>query len=130
MEGVLTDSDEVLFCQVNPGWLVDDEPSSQAFRPTPKDEGMLSVSRGSMTTAEAAYRLHAEERQLRSAGTWGVTVGEAQQDGLAAVEDPLDDDPAHAFIDYRGLGRGATEARAKVLRSRARERGALFRPSN
>ena len=38
---LLADDDEVLFRQVHPAFVRDGRPSSQAFRPTPKDEGSL-----------------------------------------------------------------------------------------
>jgi hypothetical protein len=128
-EDVLADGNETLFRQVHPNWLVDEEPSSQAFRPTPKDDGELSVSRGSKTTPQGAYEHHTVDLGLSSAGTWGVTVAEVEEAGLAAVDDPSEEDAAHAFIDFRGLRRGPTEARAKILRTRARDRGVLYRPT-
>ena len=35
--------DTLLYHQVHPSWIVDGGISWQAFRPTPKDEGLLSV---------------------------------------------------------------------------------------
>ena len=35
--------DTLLYRQVHPNWTVDGGISWQAFRPTPKDEGLLSV---------------------------------------------------------------------------------------
>ena len=79
---LLADDDEVLFRQVHPSFVRDGRPSSQAFRPTPKDEGKLSVARGSLTTPPAAFRLYTEGLGLPSVGTWGVTVGECREQGL------------------------------------------------
>ena len=57
----LTDPGEVLFRQVHPSWIQAGKPTSQAFRPTPKDRGLLSVSRSSKTTASAAFELHNDQ---------------------------------------------------------------------
>lgn len=75
------ESQEFLYRQVHPQWIVEGEPSSQAFRPTKKDEGMLSIALGSKTTAEDAFLHHTQVLKLASGGTWAVTVGE-----VAAVE--------------------------------------------
>ena len=74
---MLDDPEELLFRQVPPSWVDDGEPTSQAFRPTKKDEGELSVALGSLTTPEGAYVHHTLVLKLQSAGTWAVTVAEA-----------------------------------------------------
>ncbi len=107
---LLIDDSEVLFRQVHPQWVRDGVPSSQAFVPTKKDEGMLSVTRGSLTTAEATYKHYTEALKMESAGTWGVTVGEAHVASLNSFDDEQDDIPAHGFIDFRHLGRGPARA--------------------
>jgi hypothetical protein len=128
---VLTDDDELLFRQVHPSFVRDGRPSSQAFRPTPKDAGKLSVARGALTTAAAAYRHYMERLRLPSAGTWGVTVGECREQGLPAVADPLAAppatvaDPAHAAIDFTGHSRSQAEAKGTRLARKACERGRL-----
>ena len=72
----LSDDEELLFRQVHPSFVRDGRPSSQAFRPTAKDEGKLSVARGSLTTPAGAFEVHTTGLGLPSAGTWAVTVGE------------------------------------------------------
>jgi hypothetical protein len=122
----LADRAEVLFRQVHPSWVDDGVPSSQAFVPTRKDQGELSIARGSLTTAEAAHKHYTTVRELRSAGSWGVSVGEALDAGLNSFGRKLDDDPAHGFADFRGLRRREAEAKGKLLVARARERGRLY----
>src|SRR5438309_2009863 len=100
----------MMYRQVHPNWVDDGRPSSQAFRPTKKDEKMLSVARGSMTSPEGAFRHYRETRGLQSAGTWGVTVGEAGAVELGCPADPVPGDPCHALIDFRGLSRGKAQA--------------------
>ena len=126
---LLTNQSEILYRQVHPNWVHDGIPSSQAFAPTKKDEGMLSVTRGSMTTAEATYKHYAEILKKASAGTWGLTVGEARDASLSSFDDPQEDTPAHGFIDFRHLGRGPTGKIGKLLMAKARDRGRLHPPS-
>ncbi len=91
---------------------------------------MLSIALGSKTTAQDAYLHHTETLHLMSAGTWAVTVGEVADVDLSSSGDPLEDSPAHGFIDFRGLVRKDIEAKAKILVANARDRGCLYRPSS
>jgi len=126
----LHEPDEFLYRQVHPQWIVDSEPSSQAFKPTKKDGGMLSIALGSKTTAEDAFLHHTHALKLASGGTWAVTVGEVAAVELSSFERSLDDSPAHGLIDFRGLSRRATELKAKLLLAGARDRGCLYQPSS
>jgi hypothetical protein len=120
--------DEQLYRQVHPSWVADGVPSSLAFRPTPKDEGMLSIALASKIAPEDAYLHHTKDLGFASEGTWAVTVGEAAAAGRGSFAQPLPDSPAHGFIDFRGLSRKHAEVAAKVLLARARERGRLYPP--
>ncbi len=129
VEDRLDDPDEFLYRQVHPQWIVDGEPSSQAFKPTKKDEGMLSIALGSKTTAEDAFFHHTQVLNLASGGTWAVTVGEGVAVELSSFEHPLENSPAHGFIDFRDLSRRAMESKAKLLLAKARDRGCVYQPS-
>lgn len=121
----LTDPGEVLFRQVHPSWVHDGVPTSQAFTPTPKDEGELSIARGSRTTAEAAYKHYTTVQKFASAGTWAVTVGEANDAELQSFDDDQPDLLAHGFVDFRGLGRKEAKRKGMLLAAHARTRGRL-----
>jgi hypothetical protein len=56
-------------------------------------------------------------------------VGEASSAVRPSFPDPLENDPAHGFVDFRGLTRGAAEKAAKILLARANARGCLYSPS-
>ena len=125
----LTDKAELLFRQVHPNWLKDGQPSSQAFKPTPKDDGKLSAARGAKTNPETAFVHHTDTLGLQSAGTWAVNVDEVEATPvpLEAYGDPVTEptpDPAHAFIEYPD-DRKLVEAKAKILRAKAGARGRL-----
>lgn len=122
----LADLEEILFRQVHPTWVVDGVPTSQAFTPTPKDEGKLSIARGSRATAEAAFKHYRAVQKFSSEGTWAVTVGEVNDVGLECFDEDDPDLLAHGFIDFRGLGRKDAKRKGVLLAARARERGRLF----
>ena len=124
----LINEDECLYRQVHPSWVVDGVPSSQAFKPTKKDQGMLSISLARKTTAEGAYLHHTRKLGQASAGTWAVTVGETARAALNSYSQPLADSPAHGFIDFRELSRMQAETKAKLLLGSARARGRLHPP--
>jgi hypothetical protein len=121
----LSDVQELLLRQVHPSWLEEEIPSLQAFGPTTKDERMLSVDRGSLRSPEEAFLHHTQELGLKSAGTWAVTVGEVVNAGLSSRGDPIDGDPAHSFVDFRGCSRRDKQTKAAVLLARACARGRL-----
>jgi len=131
---ILADDAELLYRQVHPSFVRDGRPSSQAFRPTPKDENKLSVARAARTTAQAAYEHFTGTLGLASAGTWGITVGECGQQGLPARPDPLTSPPAkaadlaHAVIDFTGVSKSQAEAKATRLARGAVARGRLHPP--
>jgi hypothetical protein len=121
----LSNPDDLLFRQIHPAWIDDGVPSSQAFKPTRKDDGMLSIALGGLSTAEGAFVHHTTVLKLASIGSWGVSVAEVSATGLTGYAEPLADSPAHGFIDFRELTRGQVESKAKVLLAGARARGRL-----
>ena len=127
--------EELLFRQVHPSFVRDGRPSSQAFRPTAKDAGKLSVARGSLTTPSAAFELFTAGLGLPSAGTWAVTVGECREQVLNVFPDPLTSppekvtDPAHAVVDFTPHSKSQGEAKGARLARKAVDRGRLHPPS-
>lgn len=132
----LKDPAELLFRHVNPRFVVDGRPSRQAFSPTSKDEGLLSVDRGALTTAAAAHELFTSPSglALRCDGTWALTVSECATEDLRALSDPLTSppekaaNPAHAVVDFVGLPRKKAEAKGVKLLRFALARGRMHPP--
>ena len=127
--------DELLLRQVNPNWVREGRVSSQAFRPMPKDNGLLSVDRATLITAEDSHRLFTEALGLASVGTWAVTVAECTAQSLVVLEDPLTSppekvpNPAHAVILFAAvLSKGQIESKGQKLARYANGRGRLFPP--
>lgn len=130
----LSDEEELLYRQVHPSFIRDGRPTRQAFRPTPKDESRLSVARGSLTTPQEAHEHYTGARGLASVGTWALSVGEVESEGLRAFPDPLTappesvPDPAHAVVDFSSISKSQAEAKGAKLRNWAVARGRLHPP--
>lgn len=120
-------SDELLFRNIHPKWMDNGIPTSQAFRPTPKDDKRLSVDQSSKTTAQGSYETHTNKKNLLSSGIFGVSVGEFNEEKVVCVEDPLEDNRAHALADYTNLGsNNVIEKTAKKIKKKAIKRGILY----
>lgn len=101
---------------------------SLAFRPFPKDAGLLSVYDGDQIGAKPSWEHYTKTQGLASAGVWAVTVAEANACGLPARPDPLPEFPEHSVIDFTAHPRKQQEAKSKILAAKAEERGCLFKP--
>ena len=120
------DKDTLLFRQVHPSWVVGDTMSqqtfsSQTFKPTPKDEGLLSVYNGEVSNAYAAYE-HFTAQGLPSAGSVAVTPAECDTIPVPVIEDnhPFE---GHCSMDYRALSSNAIKKTAATLKQYAQNRG-------
>lgn len=133
----LDDEKEVLFRQIHPSFMQGDEvssipftPTSQAFGPTPKDDGFLSVDRSSKTSAAASFKLF-NDNGNSSVAVYGVTVGEFSGEAISCTDDPLTvsenqaANPAHALADYTPHSLGQQKNKAKRLKQKAINRGRL-----
>lgn len=119
-------SDTLLHRQVHPSWVQQDRVTSQAFRPTPKDQGRLSVYDGDQVTAEGSWAHYTQQLELSSIGVLAVTVEECESLGLAAEPDP-EPFPEHAVIRFDGLSRAQIGKKAKHLQRHAARRGWQYR---
>jgi hypothetical protein len=115
----------LLLRQIHPSFVQDGRVTSQAFRPTPKDEFHLSVDNGDRTTAEAAWRRFTADPVWASAGVQAVSQSDCAAQALPVNEDGRPH-PEHCFIDFSAFDRKAIEKKAKLLRAAAATRGWLF----
>jgi len=119
--------DTLLYRQVSQSWIHNGYVTSQAFKPTRKDRGKLSVYDGDQITAEDSWRHYTTKIGYSSAGVIAVTVAECHAQELQVVPDPLSF-PEHVVIDFQSFGRRQVERKAKVLRANAEQRGWQYRP--
>jgi hypothetical protein len=125
---------ELLFRQVIPQYYVKGELDEAAFRLTPADDGLLSISLESKTTAKDAYELHTGVKGRKSVGVWAVSVKESNDVKLDAYSDPTQrpadafDDPAHGCIDFQGNPKPDERLKRKQLVAFAEKRGSVYLP--
>ena len=118
--------DTLLWRQIHPGFVQNGQVTSQAFRPTPKDQDRLSVYDGDRITAEAAWEHYTETLHLLSHGVMAVSVAECDAQALPVEADGRSF-PEHVSIIFAGLTISERERRAKRLREAARARGWQYR---
>ena len=121
-------SNTLLLRQIHPNWLRQGKATSQAFRPTSKDEGRLSVHDGDQVTPFKAWERHTKMSGLRSEGVMSVTVGEAHHEQLTVSADPQPNAPEHALIDFTALSTKDRKAASEILAQQANDRGWQYRP--
>jgi hypothetical protein len=116
----------LLLRQVHPGFLQHDRPSSQVFRPTPKDKNMLSVYDGDLITAEQSWQHFTGDLGHQSVGVLAVTVKECAEQSLTVVSSP-EVFKEHAHIDFTGCTASQIEKKGKKLLVAASVRGWQYR---
>ena len=118
----------MLLRQVHPKFVQSGRVTSQAFRPTPKDEHKLSLYDGDQITPQPAYQHYTETLGFASIGVLGVSVSECAELDLPAIEDP-EPFPEHVVLDYSAFAKNVIETKAKLLKSKAETRGWLYQPN-
>ena len=108
----------LLHRQIHPSWVQDGQVTSQAFRPTPKDEKKLSVYDGDQISPADAFSHYTGGQGLASVGVLSVSVEECRAIDLDALPDP-EPFPEHAVIDFGDLPEKAVKSKGKLLKSRA-----------
>lgn len=119
----------LLFRQVHPAWVQHGKVTSQAFRPTPKDQKQLSVYDGDLIDAAASWSRFTGTLSLGSVGVLAVTVAECGRFSLPVVPDPQTF-REHVLVDFSAFGNNDAERRSKQLRAAAEARGWQFRPES
>jgi len=118
----------LLLRQIHPTFLHNGRPSSQAFRPTPKDEYKLSAYDGDQITAPDAWTHYTGQLGLESSGVMALSVGECNAEGLPSSGDPARF-PEHCLIDFSGLTDNVIEKKSKLLKAKALVRDWLHLPT-
>lgn len=114
----------LLLRQVHPSWVQQGRASSQAFRPTPKDEKQLSAYDGDQITAVKAWEHYTGILGLSSTGV--LAVGECQ--GLSLLVNPDSSRFAeHVLIDFTPYTENEIKRKAKQLKALAECRGWQYR---
>jgi len=112
----------LLHRQINPSWVQQGRVTSQAFRPTPKDQKKLSVYDGDQITAELAWEHFTSQLHLLSVGVLAITVSECRSSSLLITPDPAPY-PEHVVVDFSAHAENTILKIGKQLRNRAESRG-------
>lgn len=116
----------LLLRQIHPSFVQDGRVTSQAFRPTPKDQLYLSVDNGDLINAESAWRRFTSNPDCMSVGVQAVTRSDCDEQELNVIEDG-EPHPEHCSIDFsRCTNSNAVKRIAKYLCERATTRGWLW----
>ena len=123
--------DTLLYRIINPDKLVQSgKVSSQAFRPKPQDDKMLSVYDGDQIAPDAAWRHYSNNPDMPLPyGVLGVSVAECSAESLPVRADP-ETFPEHVLIDFREFSSNQVKRKSANLRNAAEARGWLFYPQN
>lgn len=116
----------LLLRQIHPSFIQDGRVTSQAFRPTPKDEFLLSVDDGDRVSAEASWQRFVANPACTSVGVQAVSQAECVAQELSVIEDGTPH-PEHCSVDYRTFDKKTIEKKSKLLRAQAETRGWVFR---
>ena len=119
-------AETLLHRQVHPSWVQQGRVTSQAFRPTPKDQKRLSVYDGDQISAEDAWNHYSISLGHASMGVLAVTVTECTRQQLSVVPDPKTF-PEHVLIDFSEFAENQIKKKAKHLRAAAASRGWQYR---
>ncbi len=115
----------LLLRQIHPNFVQNGRVTSQAFRPSPKDESQLSVDNGNMVTPEASWKRFSAQPENSSAGVMAISHDECVDCKLSVIEDGIPY-PEHCYLDFSPIGRNESDRIGKKLASAAQLRGWLF----
>lgn len=108
-----------LYRQVHPQWFIDNRLWSVALKPTPKDNGFLSVYNGEIFTPKESYE-HYTKSGLKSACVVSVTVKNCTDLGLNVIDDNIPFH-GHSSIDFNSVqSDNKRKKKAESLREKAK----------
>lgn len=116
----------LLLRQVHPSFVQNGRATSQAFRPTSKDENQLSVDNGDKVAPHAAWTRFTAQPDCSSYGVMAISRGECSTCQVQVTEDG-DPYPEHCYLDFSPFDRKDLEKIGKKLAAHAHSRGWMFR---
>jgi hypothetical protein len=102
--------------------------TSQAFLPSSKDQGKLSVYNKTLISPSDSYIHYTQTYKLQSVGIWGILDTEILTIGLKYYPEPLDESPAHSIVDFSNVPSNNRRQKARKLKFYALKRGCLYKP--
>jgi hypothetical protein len=101
----------LLLRQIHPSFIQAGRVTSQAFRPTPKDENRLSMYNGDRITPEASWYHFTSTPACQSSGVMAASKGQFEELALTVIPDgtPF---PEHVSIDFSAFSKGEIEKKS------------------
>ena len=115
----------LLLRQIHPSFVQNGRATSQAFRPTPKDESQLSLDNGDLVSAEASWKRFSAQPACTSIGVLAISATDCGGCSLQIVEDGVPY-PEHCYLDFAPHDRKTVEKIGKKLSAHAQSRGWLY----
>jgi hypothetical protein len=115
-----------LLRQVNPNFIQHGEIGVVTFRPNDADMGLLSVYDNDLISPENSHKHWTDELKKKSVGVLAVTFEECASVELPAVSSPVDNNEAHAHIDFTAYEKKDQRTKTKALLEFALARQWLF----
>jgi hypothetical protein len=111
--------------QINPSFIQNGRVTSQAFRPTPKDENELSVYNGDLISPEKSWLHFTVTQSFKSAGVMAVSHEQCIEQSVPVIYNGIPF-AEHAYLSFSNMSKKEIERKAKVLMSKAQERNWLY----
>lgn len=126
----LEDLQELQFRQIHPSWVDEGHPTRQAFSPSTKDAGCLSLDRSAAIDARQSHENYTS-LGLKSEAVYGIEVGEFAEMPypVECYASPIEEadqwNPHHSHADFNNLTKAERKAKITELRRIAIGRGKL-----
>ncbi len=117
----------LLLRQINPAFIQNGQVTSQAFRPTPAHDLLLSVYNRDLIEPKPAWEHFTTVQKKDSVGVLAVTVSECTELDLPVVESP-EVFREHCHVDFSSFTSKKIEQKGKLLRDRATKRDWQYQP--
>lgn len=115
----------VLLRQIHPSFFQNGKVTSQAFRPTPKDQSLLSVYDGHKMSPEQSFEHYVQILGLSSCAVAQIVCEDCIENELPVCADP-EQFPEHCLIDFSDMNQSQQTKASKKLRQKAEERGLIY----
>lgn len=124
---IISDPKILLLRNAHPHFYDNGRVGGGAFAPTEEHESKLSVDDSTKCSPKTSYLRH-RDAGLQSAGVFGLTVEEFDNENVEVVADPLPENDAHALADFeevRQISKSQVKKAGRRLAAKANTRGKL-----
>lgn len=103
----------LLLRQIHPSFVQGGRVTSQAFRPTPKDDNLLSVYDADQISASESLQHFLAQPDCKSCGVMAISNGECAHEELVVIPDGVPFD-SHVSVDFSAHPKGEIEKKSKT----------------